>query len=258
MTPADEITRALSGERDAPPKLIAFLTGLFPDAQRFVELLLEISKHADLIEVGIPFSDPMADGSTIQRASQRVLKQGASFNAILECLSGMRRRIECPVVLMSYLNPILAHGLERAAPDAADAGVSGFIVPDLPFEECASFRRELGRHGLALIQLVSPVTPIDRLEMLCRESQGFVYAVAQTGTTGPSAASDPHNIEYFDSVRRASCLPVCAGFGIRTTADIRNLSEHVDGVVIGSALIDAIDAGKDAGEFLGDLRKSEP
>jgi tryptophan synthase alpha chain len=155
---------------------------------------------------------------------------------------------------MSYLNPLLAYGLERLPEDAARAGVAGFIVPDLPFEECAEVRDALAARGLALVQFVTPVTPTERIQMLSAASSGFIYAVTMTGTTGKNVAVPPEVLEYFARVKRVSPLPVCAGFGIRSREQIALLAPHVDGVIVGSALVEVLERGDDAGEFLRSLR----
>jgi len=155
---------------------------------------------------------------------------------------------------MSYLNPLLAYGLERLPEDAARAGVSGFIVPDLPFEECADLRAALAARGLALVQLVTPVTPTERIEMLSAASSGFIYAVTMTGTTGKNAPVSADALEYFARVKRISPLPVCAGFGIRSREQVERLAPHVDGVVVASALVEMLERGEDPVAFLRSLR----
>jgi tryptophan synthase alpha chain len=155
---------------------------------------------------------------------------------------------------MSYLNPLLSFGLESLPRAAAAAGVAGFIVPDLPFEESADLHGALAGEGLALVQMVTPVTPPDRLTMLCREAKGFVYAVTMTGTTGKSAEVPADVLDYMDRVRRAASVPVCAGFGIRSHSQVARVAPHVDGVVVGSALVEALEKGVDVAAFLRSLR----
>jgi tryptophan synthase alpha chain len=172
---------------------------------------------------------------------------------ILDELSGWSER-SVPVLLMSYLNPLLAFGLEQLPRAAAAAGVSGFIVPDLPFEESDDLKFALDGEGLALVQMVTPVTPPARLEMLCDSAQGFVYAVTMTGTTGKSAEVPDSVLDYMDRVKRCSRVPVCAGFGIRSRAQVERFASHVDGVVVGSALVEALERGSDVRAFLRSLR----
>jgi len=248
---ADAIRRAAAG---GTPALVGFVTAGFPDRASFARQLAEVAQAADVVEVGVPFSDPMADGLTIQRSSRAALEQGVTLAWILETLAALSPRPRAPLVLMSYLNPLLAHGLHRLPAEARTAGVSGFIVPDLPWEESAELRAALAREGLALVQLVTPLTPAARLAMLARQSQGFVYAVTATGTTGREVAIPDDVLDYLDRVRAVSDLPVCAGFGIRHAAQVERLAGHADGVIVGSALVDVIGQGGDAAAFLTGLR----
>lgn len=255
MTPEQQITTALAGDGSGRPGLIAYLTGGYPDERRFRKYFLQTAAACDLVEVGIPFSDPMADGLTIQNASQVALENGATLKRILQWLVELAPEIGVPVVLMSYLNPLLAYGYANLARDAEKAGVSGFIVPDLPVEEAAPFADALSGSGLALVQLVTPLTSPGRLSLLCRKSGGFVYAVTHAGTTGGEKALPADCIDYLGKVREQSRLPVYAGFGVKTADDVAMLAGYVDGVVVGSALIDALDEGIDPGEFLAGLRR---
>ena len=195
----------------------------------------------------------MADGVTIQRASLAALSQGVSLAWILEQIAAVRG-LAAPLLLMSYLNPLLSFGIARLAECAARAGVSGFIVPDLPLDESRDLSAALAEHQLALVQMVTPVTEPQRLAQLCAASQGFVYAVTMTGTTGRNVAVPSGVLDYLDRVRAASPLPVCAGFGIRSREQVERLAGHVDGVVVGSALIEVLERGEDAGAFLRGLR----
>jgi tryptophan synthase alpha chain len=155
---------------------------------------------------------------------------------------------------MSYLNPLLKYGLDRLPRDAAAAGVAGFIVPDLPYEESDDLKGALDEEGLALVQMVTPVTPADRLSMLCKSAQGFVYAVTMTGTTGKSAEVPDAVLAYMDRVKGCSTIPVCAGFGIRSREQVARFATHVDGVVVGSALVETLERGEDVRAFLRSLR----
>jgi len=196
----------------------------------------------------------MADGLTIQRASQAALRGGFTLPWLLDELSGLERRPAAPLLLMSYLNPLLAFGLERLPEAAAGAGVAGFIIPDLPYEEATEVRAALARVGVALVQLVTPVTPRERLRKLCAASQGFVYAVTMTGTTGKTVAVPDEVLAYLDRVREVSAVPVCAGFGIRNREQVARLTGHVDGVVVGSALVEVLERGEDPRAFLAALK----
>jgi len=254
-TPAESISVAIRQAHDAGrTALVAFVTAGFPTREGFAAGLLAVADAADVVEIGVPFTDPMADGMTIQRASRAALAQGVSLQWILDTVASLPRRPTAPLLLMSYLNPLLAYGLDRLPAAARAAGISGFIVPDLPHEEAAELESALAREGLALIQMVTPVTPAARLESLCSAAQGFVYAVTMTGTTGKNVAVPEEVTAYLDRVRAASKVPVCAGFGIRAREQVERLSAHVEGVVVGSALVEVLERGEDTQAFLASLR----
>ena len=232
------------------PALVAYLTAGFPSRDSFTQHVQAIAEAADVVEIGVPFTDPMADGVTIQRASHAALAQGVTLRWILAQLEAMPRG-KTPLLLMSYLNPLLALGPEALAAAAARAGVAGFIVPDLPFDESAELRAALQTQGLALVQMVTPVTRAQRLEEICASSQGFVYAVTMTGTTGKNVTLPTEVTRYLDTVRARSPVPVCAGFGIRGREQLELLRDHV---VIGSALVEVLERGGDPARWLRDLR----
>jgi tryptophan synthase alpha chain len=253
MPAHDRISAAIGAAvAQGRPALVGFLTAGFPTRADFRRNLAEVASVCDVVEIGVPFSDPMADGSTIQRASFAALGNGVTLPWILDELAGSERSV--PLLLMSYLNPLLAFGPRQLPSAAAAAGVSGFIVPDLPFEESGDLKSALDGEGLALVQMVTPVTPPARLAMLCDSAQGFVYAVTMTGTTGKSAEVPDSVLDYMDRVKRCSRVPVCAGFGIRSRAQVERFASHVDGVVVGSALVEALECGSDVRAFLRSLR----
>lgn len=251
--PRDTISAAIRARATTGrPALVGFMTAGFPDRGSFRRSLMAIGDTADVVEIGVPFSDPMADGMTIQRASHVALQAGFTLPWLLDELGAMQRP-KAPLLLMSYLNPLLAYGLDRLPEAAVRSGVSGFIIPDLPYEESAETRAALDREGLALVQMVTPVTPDARLRMLCAASQGFVYAVTMTGTTGKSVAVPDEVLSYMDRVRAVSPVPVCAGFGIRGREQVSRMTGHVDGVVVGSALVEVLERGEDPAAFLRGL-----
>jgi len=254
MTPSEKISAAI---RQAPggTAIVAFVTAGFPSRDSFRQHLAEVGNEADVVEIGVPFTDPMADGMTIQRSSREALRQGFTLRWLLDELTAMTRP-KAPLLLMSYLNPLLAFGLTELAARAARAGVCGFIVPDLPFDESEDFRAALAPHGVALIQMVTPVTTPERRARLCAATQGFVYAVTMTGVTGRTASVPAEVQSYLDAVRADSKLPVCAGFGIRSQAQVEQLRAHVAGVIVGSALVEVMENGQDAAQFLRSLRPS--
>lgn len=248
---SDAIRAAQSQDR---PALVAFLTGGFPEPKQFHDLLCRVADVADVVEIGVPFSDPMADGLTIQRSSRAALEKGVSLKWILNTLKLANKKPKAPILLMSYLNPLLALGFDKLPQAARDAGVSGFIVPDLPYEESKEIQVALHAQGLALIQMVTPVTPPDRLAMLCRQAEGFVYAVTMTGTTGKQVATPEDVLKYMDTVKSLSPVPVCAGFGIRQREQVQAIKGHADGVVVGSALVEVLERGEDPVKFLKGLQ----
>ena len=262
MLPRDRICAALargaSAEKSAAakrsPALVAFVTAGYPEPREFLSVLRAVAGAADAVEIGVPFSDPMADGVTIQRSSQHAIEHGVSLKWILDELARRDYELAAPVLLMSYLNPLLAFGLEQLAARAEEVGVSGVIVPDLPYEESAPLRAALDSHGLALVQLVTPATPPERLRSLCAASQGFVYAVTRTGITGGESTLPAETAQYLASVKAASQLPVCAGFGVRRADQVATIARHADGVIVGSALVEVLERGEDPARFLRSLR----
>jgi tryptophan synthase alpha chain len=254
LPPRERIAAALrNAARSGEPALIAYLTAGYPSRERFTQDLLAIASAADVVEIGVPFSDPLADGVTIQRASEQALRAGVSLRWILEQLEALPQQAT-PLLLMSYYNPLLAYGLSRLATDAAGAGVAGFIVPDLPYDEGAELGALLDDRGLALVQMVTPVTPPERLAQVAAASQGFVYAVTMTGTTGQNVSAAAGLAEYLERVRQAASVPVCAGFGIRTREQVLALRGRVDGVVVGSALVEVLERAESPQRFLRGLR----
>ena len=237
------------------PALVPYITAGFPTKDAFATQLRSLQKHAALIEVGVPFSDPMADGATIQHSSLKALQNGVTLDWILTSLAALKGSLTTPVALMSYLNPLIHLGLDTLASRCAESGVGLLIIPDLPLEESAALRSALHAKGVGLAQLVSPVTPPERAAMLARNSDGFLYAVTVTGVTGAGGAA-PKQTDlnaYLDRLRAASPVPVCAGFGIKSREQVESLAGHADGAIIGSALISAIERGEDPGAFLAAL-----
>ncbi len=255
MPAHERLTMAITTANDGGrPALVPFITAGYPEPAEFIGTLTAIAEVVDVVEIGIPFSDPMADGMTIQRSSFEALKNGVSLQWIFEQLEGAGNPIDAPLVMMSYLNPLLAFGYDKLAERAVNTGVCGFIVPDLPFEESDELRAALEAKGVGLIQLVTPATPDDRLAMLCAASMGYVYAVTITGITGGDAGLPDGLAEYLDKVTGVSDLPVCAGFGIRKPADVASVGKHAAGAIVGSALVEVLEDGSDPATYLKSLR----
>lgn len=253
MQATERISEAIRAANDeGRPGLVPFITAGYPEPRDFISTLRDVASAGDVVELGIPFSDPMADGMTIQRSSFEALRKGVSLKWIFDELE-KAGNIDAPLVMMSYLNPLLAFGYEALADRALETGVCGFIVPDLPFEESEELRTALEARGLGLIQLVTPATPDDRLKTLCAASRGFVYAVTITGITGGDSSLPSDLAAYLDKVAASSSLPVCAGFGIRTAVDVANVGKHAAGAIVGSALVEVIESGESPSDYLKSL-----
>jgi tryptophan synthase alpha chain len=254
MKAHDRVTAAIRAANEAGRTgLVPFVTAGYPEPKDFISTLKAVAEVGDVVEVGIPFSDPMADGMTIQRSSFEALRKGVSLAWIFDELE-KAGGFDAPLVMMSYLNPLLAFGYERLADRALETGVCAFIVPDLPFEESDEIRAALEAKGLGLIQLVTPATPQERLKTLCDASRGFVYAVTITGITGGDAGLPDDLAGYLDKVSGVADIPVCAGFGIRAASDVAAVGAHAAGAIVGSALVEVLERGEDPTGFLNSLR----
>jgi tryptophan synthase alpha chain len=217
--------------------LIPFIVAGDPSLEATRALVLELeARGADLIELGVPFSDPMADGPANQRALARGLAAGASLAAILAMVSEVRRQSQIPIVLFGYYNPILHYGCERLCADAARAGVDGLLVVDLPPEEATELARPARAHGLDIIYLLAPTTPIDRARAIARAGSGFLYYVAVAGVTGARASLAAGLEDRVRALRTVTDLPIGVGFGISTAAQAGEVAGYADAVVVGSAL----------------------
>lgn len=235
------------------PALIPFLTAGFPDRDSFWAALGELDTHgADVIEIGVPFSDPVADGPVVEAASRRVLSDGITLPEILKELALRKGMVKAGIVLMGYYNPFLQYGLEKLAQDAANAGVHGFIVPDLPYDEAAPMRELLHANGMALIPLVGPNTSEARMQLYADVSEGYVYVVSVMGTTGARQGLPPEVEATIRRTRKVFSLPVALGFGLREPAQLAALPEDAkpDAAVFGSALLSHLESGKSAAAFM--------
>jgi tryptophan synthase alpha chain len=249
MLPGERLTAALrAGGGDVLPALIPYITAGFPQRDDTVDMLLAAQEAGcAAAEIGIPFSDPLADGPTVQRASWQALGNGMTTALAIEQAAAARLAgVTMPLVFMTYLNPVLSHGVVRFCADAADAGLDGFIVPDLPIDEAGEVRAAADAQSLALIPLVAPTTPDDRIARACRDATGFIYCVGVVGTTGAR-----HDIaaEAFDLLARvgaATALPRAIGFGLSRHEHLVALRGLCEAVVVGSALLDAMSAQPEA------------
>jgi len=235
-------TRFAALRRESRGALIPFVEAWDPDAATAMELLRGFpGAGADLIEIGIPFTDPMADGPIIQAAGKRGLKAGVKLHDVLTMVRDFRRAdSDTPVILMGYLNPILSHGAEKFCADAATAGVDGLIIVDLPPEESDMLLPFAEANGLDFIRLVAPTTDDARLKLVMNGSSGFVYYVAITGITGTRSATTEHLSQAIPRIRKATDLPIAIGFGVRTPAQAAEASRIADAAVVASALIETL------------------
>lgn len=220
--------------------VVPYLTCGLPTPGEFVDLYVELAQFSDAIEVGIPFSDPVMDGPVIQEASVRALETGITVDGCLGLVKQALKRTSTPAVVMTYYNPIHSAGLDSFAAKAATAGVSGLIVPDLPYEECSELDRALKSQSLALIQLVSPTTPAERASMLAGASRGWVYAVSRMGVTGLQESLASVAAEVVDRIKPHTDLPVLIGVGISTPELAVEACRVADGVIVGTAVVSRV------------------
>lgn len=234
--------------------LIPYLTAGDPSLEVTRALVLEAeARGADLIELGFPFSDPLADGPIIQRASQRALDGGVTLLGLLDLARELRGRLRAPLILMTYMNPLLAYGLEAVTKEAS-AGFDGLIVPDLPLEEAGPLQRGARQAGLDLIFLVAPTSRPERIRLIARKTRGFLYAVSLMGVTGPRAQLPSDLVSYLQGIREVTEKPVSVGFGISHPEQVRALAAYADGMIVGSALVHLVEeGGKDAVRRVGDF-----
>lgn len=248
----------LTARQEGRHAVIPFITAGFPSPERFWDTLAEIdAAGADIIEIGIPFSDPVADGPVIEEISRRALADGVTLSWVVEGLRARKGTLRAKLVFMGYMNPFVQYGPERLAADCAEVGVSGFIVPDLPLEETTEFREALAPHGLSLITLVGPNTSTERMQAYAPYAQDYVYVVSVLGTTG---GVNEHVAAVADTIRRARAVfdvPLALGFGLRHPSQLETLPDDArpDAAVIGTALLQHISAGLPVEDFLRHWRK---
>jgi tryptophan synthase alpha chain len=227
-------------------RLVPYVMAGHPDRNTSLATIRHLMQlDIGVLEIGIPYSDPLADGPIIQRAGQRALESGATVGSTLELAAEVGNETDVPLVLMTYVNPVLAYGVSRFAEDARAAGVAGVIVADLPADESEEVTVELTEVGLDTVFLVAPTSSERRVRAICERSTGFVYCVTLTGTTGTRSTLPPGLPELLGRVRKHTALPVAAGFGISTPEHVNALKGHADAVVVGSAIVGEMDAGRD-------------
>ncbi len=241
MSRIEKTFQALRNRNEAA--FIAYLTAGDPDLVRTEALVATLTvAGVDILEIGVPFSDPTADGPAIQAAAQRALQAGTTLEAILEMITRIRRTNPIPVCLFGYYNPIFSYGNERFARDARAAGVDAVLVVDLPPEEAVELRRYTDPAGLDFITLIAPTTDAQRMEVICRKASGFLYYISVTGVTGTAAPKLGDIERDVAAIRRYTDLPVAVGFGISTPQQAATIAPLADGIVVGSALVRLIEA----------------
>lgn len=225
------------------PAIVPFVTVGFPNYEVSIEIAVAILKSgADMLELGVPFSDPLAEGPTIQKTSHVSLKNGINVKSCIDAVKKIRSTgIEKPILLMGYYNPFLRYGLEKFVKEASQVGVDGVIVPDLPNEESGNLRKLCESYGIYFIPLLAPTSTAERISHTCKRARGFIYCVQTTGVTGAREKLSQDAASLVRAIRNHTSLPVLVGFGISNSEHVLNVGKFADGVIVGSALLDAID-----------------
>ena len=240
--------------QEGRPAFVAFVTAGDPSLARTVELAAALDREGvDVLELGVPFSDPLADGPVIQRSSERALRRGITLAQVLDAVREIRKRSELPLLLFTYLNPILQYGVERLARDAKAAGADGVLVTDLPPEEAEEWLAAARRADLDTVFLAAPTSPEERLRRVAEASRGFVYAISRTGVTGERERLSDDARPLVERLKRLTKEPVILGFGVSTPAQVREVGAAADGVVVGSALVRFLEENPE-GDLAGQVR----
>jgi len=242
--------------------LMPFIMAGDPNIEKTSEILLKLQENgADLIELGIPYSDPLADGPVIQVAASRALKSGTNPRKVIKLLESLKGKLNIPIILFSYLNPLLCFGFEKFCEMASNAGVSGLIVPDLPLEEAYKFSKIVSNHSMDLILLVAPTTPFERMKQISNHTRGFTYLVSVTGVTGERTKMENRVENLIAKLKDVNSNPIAVGFGISTPEHVNKVREWgADGVIIGSAFVKRISSSSEkdvvdhVGEFCKEMR----
>ncbi len=240
------IDRCLSSLKKADKKaFIAYITAGDPSLNSTVEKVLRLEDAGvDIIELGLPFSDPLADGRVNQESSIRALKEGASFNGVMNVINQIRSKSEIPIVLYAYINPLLSYGFKYSISQATQSGVDGFLLLDLPFEESGPYRKILKNNLVNTIQLITPTTPSSRIEKIVKHANGFVYCVSREGVTGVQDRISSGAAKLVENIKLKTSLPVAIGFGIGSPQQAKDAAKLADGVVVGSAIVNAFHKSK--------------
>jgi len=239
--------------------LIPYITVGYPNVEATLAVVPAFEKAgADIIELGIPFSDPLADGATIQKASFNALKNGVTPKLCIEVAAKLAKQVRTPLTFMTYANPVFSYGIKKFCRDSARAGVSGLIIPDLPPEEAAELEKEAKSNGIDLIYFLAPTSSESRIKLVASRASGFIYLVSVAGVTGARNTLPVDLAGFVSRVKKMTALPVCVGFGISTPAQAKEVASFSDGVIIGSRIIQLMETEGigAAASFLGELRKA--
>jgi tryptophan synthase alpha chain len=243
---------------------IAYLGAGDPTLDDTVDIVLRLEEAGvDLVELGLPFSDPLADGRVNQEAATRALEAGATFDGVMECVARIREKSEIPLIFYAYMNPLISRGFERSMSAAAAAGIDGFLLLDLPFEEAGPYRKALKESGLNAIQLITPTTPDERIEKIVKRANGFIYCVSREGVTGVQDHLAEGAEALVQRIKERTDHPVALGFGIGTPEQARDAAQLADAVVVGSAIVNKFhhnphtpEGRADAAAFVGEMVKA--
>lgn len=247
QTGTDRITAAFAqAQQNQTAALMPYFTLGYPDADTSLAIIEAIAPYSDLLELGVPFSDPLADGPTVQHSTQVSLENGTTTASCLAMVRELRQRgVQTPILLMGYVNPILAYGEANYVRDAADAGADGFIVPDLPPEEAEALDSLTAEAGLSLVHFLAPTSNEARIDRVAPQARGFIYLVSVAGVTGARSQVQADLASFVNRVRAKTAVPLAVGFGISTPQQAAEVGQLADGVIVGSALINAVNAAED-------------
>ncbi len=247
------IEQVFNGNTQGAKKgFIPFVTAGDPDLETSLSIVLKLAElGADIIELGVPFSDPMADGPTIQRSSQRALENGVTLSNVLKLAGDVRKQSDVPIVLFSYFNPILRFGLDKFEIEAEKAGIDGVLLTDVIENEAAVISKRFAKVNIDLISLIAPTTTDDRLKTICAGARGFVYAVSRAGVTGAQESTSDAAEKLVQRARKFTDLPIAVGFGISTAAQILDVWRYADAAVVGSAIVAEIEKNDNPAEAVG-------
>jgi len=241
----NRITKAFENKK----ALVAFITGGDPDIETTEKLIVAmVESGVDIIEIGIPFSDPVAEGVVIQEADERALRGGCTVDKLFDMVKMVRKKVDIPLLFMTYLNPIFVYGKDRFMKNCADCGIDGVIVPDLPFEENSELANDCARHGITRISLIAP-TSLERIESIAKNAEGFLYCVSSLGVTGVRSEINTNIADIIKQAKRFTSVPCAVGFGISTPDQAQSMAKISDGVIIGSAIVKLVgEYGRDSAD----------